>query len=63
MVLAVPTCRLTFLIAANLAQRKRQRGFYEAQLIASICLLQALGGECPLDMSHFGGIKEVAPHQ
>ena len=38
------------LIAANLSVRKRQRGFSEAQFIESICLLQALGGECPEDI-------------
>lgn len=38
------------LIAANLSLRKRQRGFSEAQLIESISLLQAVGGECPEDM-------------
>ena len=38
------------LIAANLTLRQRQRGFAEAQLIESICLLQAVGGECPEDM-------------
>src|SRR6266478_1654762 len=38
------------LVAANLNLRKRQRGFSEAQLIESICLLQAVGGECPEDM-------------
>jgi hypothetical protein len=38
------------LIGANLALRKRQRGFNEAQLIESISLLQAVGGECPEDM-------------
>lgn len=38
------------LIAANLTLRQRQRGFSEAQLIESICLLQAVGGECPEDM-------------
>jgi hypothetical protein len=38
------------LIEANLPLRKRQRGFVEAQLIESICLLQALGGECPGDI-------------
>jgi hypothetical protein len=35
------------LIAANLARRKRERGFREAQVIESRCLLQALGGEGP----------------
>lgn len=38
------------LIAANLSLRKRQRGFSEAQFIESLCLLQAVGGECPEDM-------------
>jgi len=38
------------LIAANLSLRQRQRGFSEAQLIESVCLLQAVGGECPEDM-------------
>ena len=38
------------LVSANLSLRKRQRGFTEAQLIESICLLQAVGGECPEDM-------------
>ena len=38
------------LISANLALRQRQRGFAEAQLAESICLLQAVGGECPEDM-------------
>jgi len=43
------------LIAANLSLRKRQRGFTEAQLIESICLLQAVGGECPEDMHLLSG--------
>ena len=38
------------LVAANLSLRKRERGFPEAQLIESISLLQAVGGECPEDM-------------
>jgi hypothetical protein len=38
------------LVAANLPLRQRQRGFSEAQLIESLCLLQALGGECPEDI-------------
>ena len=41
---------LPHLIAANLALRKRQRGFSEAQFIEVIALLQAVGGECPEDM-------------
>jgi len=43
------------LIAANLPLRKRQRGFDEAQLIESICLLQAVGGECPEDVHLLAG--------
>jgi hypothetical protein len=45
------------LVAANLPLRKRQRGFEEAQLIESICLLQAVGGECPEDMRLLIGDK------
>jgi hypothetical protein len=43
------------LIEANLPLRKRQRGFAEAQLIESICLLQAVGGQCPEDMRLLAG--------
>jgi len=43
------------LVAANLPLRKRQRGFSEAQMIEAITLLQALGGECPEDMSLLAG--------
>jgi hypothetical protein len=38
------------LIAANLRLRQRQRGFAEEQMIEVICLLQAVGGECPEDL-------------
>jgi hypothetical protein len=38
------------LITANLRLRQRQRGFGEAQMIESLCLLQAVGGECPEDL-------------
>jgi hypothetical protein len=38
------------LIEANLSLRKRERGFSEAQIIETICLLQTVGGECPDDM-------------
>jgi len=38
------------LIEANVALRKRRRGFSEAQLIEALSLLQAVGGECPEDM-------------
>jgi len=41
---------LPALISANLSLRKRQRGFSEAQLLESLSLLQALGGECPEDI-------------
>ena len=43
------------LVGANLALRKRQRGFAEAQFIESISLLQAVGGECPEDMHLLAG--------
>ena len=46
---------LPALITANLPLRKRQRGFAEEQLIESICLLQAVGGECPDDMRLLAG--------
>src|ERR1039458_4835364 len=38
------------LVAANLPLRQRQRGFAEGQIIESLCLLQAVGGECPEDI-------------
>jgi hypothetical protein len=38
------------LIAANLPLRQRQRGFSESQIIESVSLLQAVGGECPEDI-------------
>src|SRR5271154_53271 len=38
------------LVAANLFLRQRQRGFAEGQMIESLCLLQAVGGECPEDI-------------
>jgi len=37
-------------VAANLPLRQRQRGFAEGQMIESLCLLQAVGGECPEDI-------------
>ena len=43
------------LVGANLALRKRQRGFSEAQLVESISLLQTVGGECPEDMHLLAG--------
>jgi hypothetical protein len=46
---------LPALIAANLSLRKRRRGFSEAQVIESVCLLQAVGGECPEDMQLLSG--------
>jgi hypothetical protein len=38
------------LIEANLSLRRRRRGYPEAQMLESLCLLQALGGECPDDI-------------
>ena len=38
------------LIEANLQFKQRQRGFEEAQLVESIILLQAVGGDCPEDV-------------
>jgi hypothetical protein len=46
---------LPALVGANLALRKRQRGFAEAQFIESISLLQTVGGECPEDMHLLAG--------
>jgi len=46
---------LPALIEANLSLRKRQRGFTEAQLIEAVCLLQAVGGECPEDLHLLAG--------
>jgi len=46
---------LPALVTVNLALRKRQRGFAEAQLIESLILLQSLGGECPEDMHLLSG--------
>jgi hypothetical protein len=46
---------LPTLVGANLALRKRQRGFAEAQFIESISLLQTVGGECPEDMHLLAG--------
>jgi hypothetical protein len=42
------------LIGANLDLRLRQRGFAEAQFIEALCLLQAVGGECPEDIRLLG---------
>jgi hypothetical protein len=38
------------LVAANLQFKQRQRGFEEAQMIESILLLHAVGGDCPEDI-------------
>ena len=43
------------LIGANLSLRKGRRGFAEAQFIETICLLQALGGECVEDLHLVAG--------
>ena len=47
---ALRSLGLPQMIAANVSLRQRQRGFSEAQLVEAICLLQAVGGECPEDM-------------
>jgi hypothetical protein len=39
------------LIAANLALKRRQRGFDEAQFVETALLLQAVGGDCPEDLA------------
>ncbi len=38
------------LVEANLPLRQRQRGFSESQMIESVNLLQAVGGDCPEDI-------------
>jgi hypothetical protein len=38
------------LISANLQLRKRKSGFSEGQMIESLSLLQAVGGDCPEDI-------------
>jgi hypothetical protein len=47
---AFRSLHLPELIGANLHLRRRQRGYLEAQVIESLCLLQAIGGECPQDL-------------
>lgn len=42
--------RIPDLVEANLQFKRRQRGFEEAQMIESILLLQAVGGDCPEDI-------------
>ena len=49
---------LPALVAANLPLRQRQRGFAEAQLIESLVLLQAVGGECPEDIQLLGAVQQ-----
>jgi len=39
------------LAAANLQLKSRQRGYEEAQFIETVMLLQAVGGDCPEDLS------------
>jgi hypothetical protein len=39
------------LCAANLQLKTRQRGYEEAQFLETILLLQAVGGDCPEDLS------------
>ena len=42
--------RIPELVAANLQFKQRQRGFEEAQMMESIIMLQAVGGDCPEDI-------------
>ena len=46
---AYRSLRVPDLIAANLQLRKRRRGHNEGQMIESLVLLQAIGGDCPED--------------
>jgi len=39
------------LIEANLALKRRERGFDEAQFVETALLLQAVGGDCPEDLA------------
>jgi hypothetical protein len=57
---AIRSLGVPALVSANLPLRKRQRGFSEAQLIESISLLQALGGECPEDVHLLAGDECLA---
>lgn len=52
---AFRSLRLPDLLTANLAVKKRQRGFTEAQVVESILLLQAIGGDCPEDIKLLAG--------
>jgi Transposase DDE domain group 1 len=46
---------LPALVAANLQLRKRRRGHSEGEMVETITLLQAVGGECPEDMKLLAG--------
>lgn len=48
---ALRSLKIPELTAANLQLKTRQRGYDEAQLIETILLLQAVGGECPEDLN------------
>ncbi len=48
---AFRSLKIPELAAANLQLKSRQRGYDEAQLIETVLLLQAIGGDCPEDVS------------
>jgi hypothetical protein len=54
---ALRSLRMPEILAANLALKKRQRGFTEGQFVESVILLQAIGGECPADIDLLDGDK------
>jgi len=47
---ALRSLNLDGLVRSNLALKRRQRGYSEAQLVETIVLLQTLGGDCPEDI-------------
>lgn len=52
-------------VERNVRVKERQRGFTEAQMVQSIVLLQAAGGECAADMErlrHDAGLPEMLGH-
>lgn len=48
---ALRSLKIPELTAANLQLKTRARGYEEAQFIETVMLLQAVGGECPEDIS------------
>lgn len=52
-------------VERNLVVKERQRGFTEAQMVQSIVLLQAAGGECAADMERLrqdAGLPQMLGH-